>query len=161
MNKSEYKRRWRLMVKDIAVDLKDEFDQNFERKAFFDRKWRDRKFANRGSLLVASGRLRRSIRTKETLNSITFSSDSPYASIHNEGGNIEVTKKMKGYFWYMYGQTGYEPYKAMAMKRLGSKITIPQRQFIGYHKTIDKIVEEHAQDMIEDVINEQLKQFKV
>lgn len=152
------KKRWQLMVKDIAVDLKDEFDQNFERKAFFDRKWRDRKFANRGSLLVASGRLRRSIRTKETLNSITFSSDSPYASIHNEGGTIEVTKKMKGYFWYMYGQTGYEPYKAMALKKVGSKITIPKRQFIGYHKTVDKIVDEHVQDMIEDLINKTIRQ---
>jgi phage gpG-like protein len=154
------KKRWQMMMHDIGVDLADEFDQNFERKAFFGKKWKNRKFGNRGTLLVATGRLRRSITMKATEKSITFSSDTPYASIHNEGGEIEVTKKMKGYFWYMYGQTGYEPYKAIAMKRLGSKITIPQRQFIGYHKTIDKIVEEHAQDMIEDVINEQLKQFK-
>ncbi len=160
MNKSEIKRRWQLMMKKIAKDIGDEFDQNFERKAFFDKKWRDRKFGNRGSLLVATGRLRSSIATKTTLNSIIFASDTPYASIHNEGGVIEVTKKMKGYFWYMYGQTGYEPYKAMAMKKEGSKIVIPQRQFIGYDKTIDKIVEEHAQAMVEDVIKEQLKQFK-
>lgn len=152
MNKSKIKKRWQLMMRDIAVDLADEFDKNFERKAFFDRKWRDRKFGNRGTLLVASGRLRRSIRTKETLNSITFTSDTPYASIHNEGGVIEVTKKMKGYFWYMYGQTGYEPYKAMAMKKEGSKIVIPKRQFIGYHKEIDKIVEDNARAMIEDVM---------
>lgn len=151
------KKRWQLMMHDIGVEMADEFDRNFERKAFFNKKWRDRKFGNRGTLLVATGRLRRSITMKATERSITFSSDTPYASIHNEGGEIEVTKKMKGYFWYMYGQTGYEPYKAMAMKRVGSKITIPKRQFIGYHKTIDKIVEEHAQDMIEDVLEEAIR----
>ncbi|MEE0983317.1 MAG: phage virion morphogenesis protein [Bacteroidales bacterium] len=152
------KKRWQLMMKDIGVDLADEFDQNFERKAFFNKKWKDRKVGNRGTLLVATGRLRRSITMKATEKSITFTSDTPYASIHNEGGEIEVTKKMKGYFWYMYGQTGYEPYKAMAMKRVGSKITIPQRQFIGYHKTIDKIVEENARAMIEDLINKTIRQ---
>lgn len=152
------KKRWQLMMKDIGVDLADEFDQNFERKAFFNKKWKDRKFGNRGTLLVATGRLRHSITMKATERSITFSSDSPYASIHNEGGTIEVTKKMKGYFWYMYGQTGYEPYKAMALKKVGSKITIPQRQFVGYHKTVDKIVEENARAMIEDVINKTIRQ---
>lgn len=152
------KKRWQMMMKDIGVDLADEFDQNFERKAFFNKKWKDRKFGNRGTLLVATGRLRRSITMKATERSITFSSDTPYASIHNEGGEIEVTKKMKGYFWYMYGKTGYEPYKAMAMKRVGSKIVIPQRQFVGYHKTIDKIVDEHVQDMIDDLINKTIRQ---
>ena len=151
------KKRWQLMMNDIGVDLLQRYKETFENKAFFDKKWKDRKFGNRGTLLVASGRLRRSIATKATLNSIIFTSDTQYASIHNEGGTIEVTKKMKGYFWYMYGQTGYEPYKAMAMKKVGSKITIPQRQFIGYHKTIDKIVEEHAQDMIEDVLEEAIR----
>lgn len=152
MNKSEIKKRWQLMMHDIGVDLLQRYKENFENKAFFDKKWKDRKFGNRGTLLVASGRLRRSITAKTTTNSITFTSDTPYASIHNEGGVIEVTKKMKGYFWYMYGQTGYEPYKAMAMKKVGSKIAIPQRQFIGYHKKIDEIVEENARAMIEDVM---------
>lgn len=155
------KKRWQLMMEDIAVDLKDEFVENFRRQGFFGKKWKPVKFRKSEGILIGHGRLWRSIRAERAMNSITFSSDTPYASIHNEGGEIEVTKKMKGYFWYMYGQTGYEPYKAMAMKRVSSKITIPKRQFIGYHKTIDKIVEEHAQDMIEDVINEQLKQFKV
>lgn len=153
MNKSEIKKRWQLMMEKIAKDIGDEFDQNFERKAFFDKKWKDRKFGNRGSLLVATGQLRSSIATKTTLNSIIFTSDTPYASIHNKGGTIEVTKKMKGYFWYMYGQTGYEPYKAMAMKKEGSRIKIPKRQFIGYHKKIDDIVEEHAKSMVEDVLS--------
>lgn len=151
------KKRWQLMMHDIGVDLADEFDQNFERKAFFGKKWRDRKFGNRGTLLVATGRLRGSIKMKATGRSITFSSDTPYAGIHNEGGEIEVTKKMKRYFWYMYGQTGYEPYKAMAMKKIGSKIVIPKRQFIGYHKTIDKIVEKRAQAMVEDVMGKVFK----
>lgn len=157
MNKSYIKKRWQLMMEDIAVDLKDEFVENFRRQGFFEKKWKPVKFRKSEGILIGHGRLWRSIKEERTMNSITFSSDTPYASIHNEGGEIEVTKKMKGYFWYMYGQTGYEPYKAMAMKRVGSKITIPQRQFIGYHKAVDKIVEEHAQDMIEDVLEEALR----
>ena len=37
---------------------------------------------------------------KET--SIRFFTDLPYADIHNEGGEIVVTKRMKGYFWHKY-----------------------------------------------------------
>lgn len=157
MNKSEYKRRWQLMMDDIAVDLKDEFVENFRRQGFFEKKWKPVKFRKSEGILIGHGRLWRSITAKTTINSITFSSDTPYASIHNEGGVIEVTKKMKGYFWYMYGQIGYEPYKAMALKKVGSKIVIPQRQFIGYHKDIDKIVESHAKDMVEDILGKAFK----
>ena len=31
------------ILRDIAVDMKDEFDQNFERQAFFSEKWQRRK----------------------------------------------------------------------------------------------------------------------
>ena len=157
MNKSYIKKRWQLMMEDIAVDLKDEFVENFRRQGFFEKKWKPVKFRKSEGILIGHGRLWRSITAKTTINSITFTSDTPYASIHNEGGTIEVTKKMKGYFWYMYGQTGYEPYKAMAMKKEGCKIAIPKRQFIGYHKEIDKIVEDNARAMIEDILGKSFK----
>lgn len=137
------------MMKMIAVDLADEFDRNFERKAFFDEPWRARLLNVKGSLLISSGRLRRSISKRVAGDSIIFTSDAPYAKLHNEGGEIVVTQKMRGWFWYMYTKTKLPLYKHLGCKKVGSKIRIPQRQFIGYHREVDKIVEENSQALIE------------
>ena len=71
--------------------------------------------------------------------------DVPYASIHNEGGSITVTARMKKYFWARYKETGAEMYKFLALKRVGSSIIIPRRQFIGESRElmqkISKLVE--------------------
>jgi phage gpG-like protein len=91
------------ILSDIRVELLDEFDQNFTRKAFFTRKWkRSSNITGKGSLMVKSGALRRSLRAKVSGTSIIFSADSPYARIHNEGGEITVTRRMKRCFWKMY-----------------------------------------------------------
>ncbi len=52
-------------IEDIKVEFDEEFDRNFERKAFFDEKeWPERKFNDGvGSLLQRTGGLRRSIRS--------------------------------------------------------------------------------------------------
>ena len=89
---------------EIRIELMDEFDRNFERKAFFAKAWQRRKGAHRANkpLLLDTGNLRRSIKAEKTANSIVFASNAPYASIHNHGGEITVTRKMKAYFWYKY-----------------------------------------------------------
>lgn len=154
------------VIKDISIDLMEEFDKNFEQKGFFSDKWKDTKFANRrGSLMLRSGKLRRSLEVSVTNNIITFSSSLPYAKIHNEGGKIKVTEKMKRYFWYLYKQASggitlslktkeaqktkrnrnlsadAEFYKGMALKKVGEVIVIEKRQFIGYHPDQDGIVQ--------------------
>lgn len=148
------------MVKEVAVDFAAEFDENFRRKAFFDKSWKKRFLQEKGSLMMMSGQLRRSLRKEVKGNTITFSSHLPYAEIHNEGGEIVVTEKMKRYFWYKFGATKLLGYKYLAMKRVGSKIVIPQRQFVGYHKTLDKIVEERAQEFVERAMKEVEKAAK-
>ncbi|KAA6304938.1 hypothetical protein EZS27_043411, partial [termite gut metagenome] len=93
-------------LEDIKVELDEGFDRNFERKAFFDKKWPERKYDDtKGSLLVRSGALRRSISSLRSGAELTYSSDKPYARIHNEGGEIKVTKKMKKFFWAKYRET--------------------------------------------------------
>lgn len=88
------------ILSDIKVELADEFDRNFERKGFFGRAWKPSKFDNkRGTLMMLSGRLRRSIRAQVSGSAVSFSSSEAYAAIHNEGGEIAVTAKMKKYFW--------------------------------------------------------------
>ena len=143
-----------LTLKDIGTEIGGEFDRNFEREAFFNERWARRKYNDDESrgVLIRTGALRRSIKTETTAHSVVFSSDLPYAAIHNEGGTITVTRRMKGYFWYMYrlltNNYQREPTeearfcKAMALKRVGSKITIPQRQFIGMHPEVERIIRE-------------------
>ena len=96
-----------------------------------------------------------------------------YASVHNNGGTITVTARMKKYFWARYieivgtktkqsafrytkkGKVSKSKYnqslgaeaqfwKAMALKKVGSSITIPKRQIVGttpeLEKEIDRII---------------------
>lgn len=144
----------------------DEFDRNFERKAFFDQSWPEVKYPNKkGSLMMRSGKLRRSIRAQIMADAVQFSSSLPYARIQNEGGTIVVTRKMQKYFWAMYyslaGKMVYsvknkaasktkrnkalsaeaQYWKAMALKKVGSKITIRARKFIGHHAQVDDLVQ--------------------
>ena len=138
---------FKFFIDDLRVELMDEFDRNFERKAFFNQPWAKEKYPNkRGSLLMRSGALRRSLKASSTNSSIIFSSSVPYAVLQNEGGVLTVTAKMKRYFWAMYyktsGASSKTPkgkamsmeasmWKAMALKKVGSKIKIEQRQFIS------------------------------
>ena len=84
------------ILSDMRVELSEEFDRNFERKAFFSDKWKRRANPNaKGSLLIVTGTLRRSIRSEVRGNGVRFSSAVPYASIHNEGGT--GTKPVKAH----------------------------------------------------------------
>ena len=92
-------------LRDVRVELLEEFDRNFEREAFFNERWVRRKHHDDRSrgLLVRTGTLRRSLRAEVTdRRSVRFFTDVPYARIHNEGGTITVTRRMKNYFWVQY-----------------------------------------------------------
>ena len=153
------------VIHDAKVDLADEFDRNFERKAFFDEKWQHTKLHNRiGSLMIRRGNLRNSINADIQGNKIIFSSSLPYASIHNEGGELTVTTKMKKYFWAKHIEATNtkniieaEQFKAMALKPIGSKIIIPKRQFIGNHPKVKEAVERAVNANLEE-LNKAIKQ---
>lgn len=179
---SAVKSLWQRLLHDIQVELTEEFDRNFERKAFFDRPWRPRrsKRSGRGSLLQATGKLRRSILPEENPSSgtITWTSSEPYADIQNNGGTITVTMALKAHAWKEYyklaphiqytksGELSHrkqnlaiaaeaEMWKAIALMRPGSKIEIPQRQFIGNHyqvrESIAKVFSDNADDLANTV----------
>ena len=91
----------RKIVKRIAIDLGDEFDRNFERQKFFTEPWQRRKNPVRDekrAILTDTSQLRRSIKKQVATGTVSFTSDLPYAAIHNEGGEIVVTEKMKRFF---------------------------------------------------------------
>ncbi len=70
------------IITDVKVRLSSEFDKNFERKAFFDKKWKTTKLMNRrGSLMIRTGKLRRGNIAKENYNGINWSNSMPYADL--------------------------------------------------------------------------------
>lgn len=166
------------ILRDIQVELGDEFDQNFERQGFFSEKWTRRKSPKRpgGLILVDSGALRQSIRSEIRDSSIVFLTDHPAATIHNEGGEIVVTAKMKRFFWYKYysatGSFGRKKdgsrrndkrtlqlsdeadfWKAMALMRVGSKIRIPQRKFLGTSPEVEAAVRQIIEENLNEYVN--------
>lgn len=142
------------ILKDLKVELTEKFDNNFSRGGFFGKKWQNRR-DGKPSHLNNTGTLRRSIKATINGNTLTFTSSTPYSAIHNEGGEIIVTPQMKRYFWAMYKKTKQDRYKAMALMKVGSKIKIPQRQFIGDYAGINKTIER----IVKRVIEEQIHQF--
>lgn len=163
---------------DIKVEFDEEFDRNFQRKAFFDElQWPERKFDDGvGTLMQRTGGLRGSIRSRKRKMELVYSSSKPYARIHNEGGEITVTRRMKGYFWhklketqgkYQYKKDGEkrnnkrnrelsekeEFYHAMALKKVGSTIVIPQRRFIGTGRNTDRIIRDIVEENFKDYID--------
>lgn len=166
------------ILKDIQVDMADEFDKNFERQAFFSEAWARRKSPLRpgGSILIDTGELRRSISSQTTENSITFYTTLPYAAIHNDGGEIVVTRKMKRFFWAKYYETTgsfgrkkngerrgdkrttrltgeAEFWKLMALKKEGSSIKIPRRRFLGTSPEVEKAVRDIVEENLTEYFN--------
>lgn len=148
------------ILNDLRVELSDEFDRNFQRKAFFDKPWPPRKMNGKGSLLMVTGKLRRSIRCRVGTDSVTWETSEPYAAIHNYGGTITVTAKMKRYFWYRYNSTRDDAWRWMAMMKVGSKITIPQRQFLGDHTEVRRRAEAVVQRNLRQAAQDLIKKLK-
>ena len=166
----------RNILNDVRVELSDEFDRNFERQAFFNEAWQRRSSPTRpgGSILIDTGKLRQSISSRTTDSSITFCSTLPYAAIHNEGGEIKVTARMKRFFWYKYHEatgsfgrkkngerrndkrtvqlsTEAEFWKHMALMKEGKSIKIPRRRFLGASPEVEQAVK--------DIIEENLAEY--
>jgi len=128
------------ILKDLKVELLDEFDKNFQRSAFFTHRWPARKSGDQENkkgtedstrkLLIRTGKLRRSISAKINGTSISFTSSEDYASAHNEG------TKTAG---------------------RGNHTVIPQRQFVGFSKETDKIVRDtisrNTEELLKSIID--------
>lgn len=148
------------ILRELNVELPEEFDANFTRKAFFDQPWEKRKLeAGRGTLMIVSGRLRRSPRCRIMGSALVFTSDAAYFNLHNNGGRVPVTPKMRKYFWAMYYQNGggikgKTPtaralvWRSLALTRK-RQFTIPRRRMIGDHPRVGEIVKQTTQRQIE------------
>lgn len=171
------------LLTEIAVSLSDLFDRSFETKSFDGKPWKPRKIeTGTGSLMLNTGTLRRSLKHEIQGNAVAWFSNVPYAKIHNEGGYIAVTERMKKFFWAMYykyhkrvriGKTKKnkgqflgksemynataEAYKHLALMKIGAKIKIPQRQFIGDSRDVRVRVEKITQKYVERLLEAVMK----
>ena len=164
------------ILSDLRVDLTDEFDKNFERKSFFGKAWENTSIPNkRGSLMMRTGKLRRSIKSRQTNNELSWSSSLPYASLQNEGGEIIVTERMKRFFWAMFYKANGAVtksgkgernkrlsvealmWKNLALQKVGAKMKIKQRQFIGDHpqvrQRIAHVVDLNMKELEKEIFN--------
>ncbi len=147
--------------------------QNFRQGGFYGRKWKDPMRhtigfdgvdGQYGPLLSRQNHLMSSTDYIPSPGKVTIQNTAEYAQIHNEGGHIPVTVKMKRFFWAKYyekglvsqlydrgkgkrmrqksdafaGEAGF--WKGMALKKVGSKIKIPKRQFLGTSPEVDRMV---------------------
>jgi phage gpG-like protein len=170
---------FKAIINDLKVELTDEFDRNFERKAFFDKPWPQTKWpVSKGSLMLRSGAGRKSIASKIEGTNIVWRSSLPYMALHNEGGEITVTAQMKRFFWAMYYKASGAisktkggavsasqrntrltneagNWKALALMKEGHKMKIPKRQFIGNHPQVDasvkRVIDENMQQLAKEL----------
>lgn len=117
------------ILNDVRVELLDEFDRNFERQGFFaDSTWKPRKRLDKNrrqrAILIKSGRLRNSLNARINYGrgEVVFTSSLPYAKVHNEGGRA--------------GR--------------GKGFTMPKRQFIGHHPSVDRVIVSIITENIDD-----------
>ncbi len=132
---------------------------NFSKERFVQKNWVDhtrqpwkkRKREGRGSTLVQSGRLKRSIRKiTATRNWILIGTDVPYARIHNEGGVIKKTVQIKAHTRRRTGRKSKSnsPKTAIQVKAHTRRMQfeIQQRQFLGdsavLGRRIERLIEE-------------------
>lgn len=141
-------------------------NENFRRGGFYGRPWKPTRrqqlgfhgvSGQYGPLLSKNNHLSRSTVSIPGKGQVTIENSLEYARIHNDGGEIPVTPKMKRFFWAKYYETGaVNPgtgsrkksatgaesgfWRGMALKRVGSTIKIPKRQFVGPSPEVDKIV---------------------
>lgn len=142
---------------------------NFSKQRFRDKNWVNRgresweqrkRKERKGSLMVKSGRLKRSVRKiSQGSYYVLIGTDVPYAQIHNEGGTINETVKVKAhkrvrniYALRKRRKAGQSKYTT---KKIGSnvstvkahtrqmKLTMPRRQFLGESQTLLKALERY------------------
>lgn len=139
------------ILQDLRVELTDEFDRNFERKAFFGNRWKPRRNEGKGSLLLVTGTLRRSIRSSVVGDGVRFTSQVPYATVHNEGGTI--AQNVRAHQRRRHGKT----HDVRAHQR---RINMPQRQFIGDGPDTRRIIKSVIDDNLQQYNNELTKALR-
>lgn len=173
----------RVLPVKVGRAVRDSIRENFRKGGFYGAAWSPPMRIEQGfdsgpgygTLLSGTNHLMMSTDYFPEPGRVTIQNTLVYAQIHNDGGEITVTKRMKGFFWSQYYKKGLvggmyergkgkkskqkaeafnkeaEFWRNMALKKVGSTIKIPQRQFMGEHPEVDRIIRE--------IINNELSKF--
>lgn len=115
-----------------------------------------------GPLLSGSNHLMMNTDYQPLPGRVIIRNNEVYAATHNEGADIGVTERMKRFFWAKHmedktrlGENSPEAefWKRMALKKPGSRITIPRRHFLGPSKEVDSIVQKTINNELQEYIN--------
>ena len=133
---------------------------NFSKERFIQKNWVDksrqpweaRKRDDRGSLMVRTGRLKRSIRKiKVGTNFFIIGTDVPYAQIHNDGGTIKKTVTVKAH--NRKNTRGRETSEAKVQSHNRKiNMTFKKRQFIGESAVLMRRIERQLETDIKEAI---------
>lgn len=148
---------FRSLPKIVGNAAVNHFKDNFKREGFWDKgvkKWAPRKRHEPGkNILVQSGRLRRSIRHR-TFGSrvVVFTDGIPYAKIHNEGGRVSGTAKVKAHNRKIKrGRT--TKIVAVRAHNRSFNYTMPQRQFMGNSTALNRKIEKYVAEQFNKIFN--------
>ena len=162
-------------MRDLKIELDDEFDRNFERKAFFDRPWGSLSPGynpSEGSILMRTGALRRSLHSRIDGTLLVYESSPKYAGLQNYGGTIRQdfvpSDKMRRWAWAKARERreqgdkpGEEKFRRMALaKRIKRTIAVPARPFIGEHPRVREIAAGVVRENTEKTLEEAKRVFK-
>lgn len=134
---------------------------NFSKERFVRKNWVDKtvsawekrkptknRAAKRGSLMVKSGRLKRSIRKiSTTRNSVTIGTDVPYAEAHNEGADINQIVNVKSHTRKRKGRTS-----TVKSHKRNRKLKLAERRFIGESAILLRRIERMVQREITSIL---------
>lgn len=125
--------------------------ERFVRKNWVDNKrepWKKRKREDRGSLMVRTGRLKRSIRKISVgSNYAIIGTDVPYAQIHNEGGQVKATQRVRNH--KRRTSRGEVTVSAHVRK---VNFTIDARRFMGDSAVLGRRIERLVERQINNAI---------
>jgi phage gpG-like protein len=129
--------------------------QRFKSRVFESNRGRSKGILNDTGNLVDSIKI--ISRSSNCVNVGIRASEIPYAELHQHGGKISVTDKMRKFFWakhYEHASSAGRSrgkrsisssreanfWKAMALKKKNSMITIPKRQFMAVTPDLEKTI---------------------
>lgn len=126
------------------------------------RKWAPRKKRDRGSLLVRTGRLKRSIRKMENG---AVGTDVSYAEIHNNGGNVRKTVMVRAHTRKRTARAVSERTGRLLKKRVANgqssvkshsrkiNFRMPKRQFLGESERLNRKLQTILSQEIQTQVN--------
>lgn len=165
VNKAAFLNRSMSKVAILAVNFSKE---RFVQKNWLSNRrepWQGRKRPARGSILVKSGRLKRSIRKLAQGNYYVYiGTDDPKAQIHNEGGTINKTVTVRAHprkkeakrtrnAQGRYERRGAATTHQVKSHRRRMNIKMPKRQFLGDSAILNRRIERFLSAELNTEIN--------